>query len=249
MADAVNLADGCVVRIRATAEVRKVICRSVRVLIAGLIFLTQAGVALSVQLAFNYPSGFYESAFQLTISAPDDGVTIYYTTNGATPDPATGYNAAHLVKLSDIGPGLLLAATGIGVGDMVSSTIAGAEYGLTLIWALAAGVLVKFAITEGAARWQLTTGTTLLSNRGNALLRIEEDTCGRHDTLGGACSAESNTVRYALEKRHMHSCRDSFLLALARHPLGVDGGMTKRDLPSNINFSTAPPNCHAWSWG
>jgi Mn2+/Fe2+ NRAMP family transporter len=66
------------------------------------------------------------------------------------------------VKLSDIGPGLLLAATGIGVGDMVSSTIAGAEYGLTLVWALAAGVILKFAITEGAARWQLATGTTLI---------------------------------------------------------------------------------------
>jgi Mn2+/Fe2+ NRAMP family transporter len=66
------------------------------------------------------------------------------------------------VKLSDIGPGLLLAATGIGVGDMVSSTIAGAEYGLTLVWALAAGVILKFAITEGAARWQLSTGTTLV---------------------------------------------------------------------------------------
>jgi urea carboxylase-associated protein 1 len=78
----------------------------------------------------------------------------------------------------------------------------------------------------------LTNGTVLLSNRGRPLLRIEEDTCGRHDTLGGACSAESNTVRYALETRHMHSCRDSFLLALARH----DRGMTKRDLPSNINF-------------
>jgi urea carboxylase-associated protein 1 len=82
----------------------------------------------------------------------------------------------------------------------------------------------------------LTTGTTLLSNRGNPLLRIEEDTCGRHDTLGGACSAESNTVRYALGKRSMHSCRDSFLLALAKHPHAQDGGLTKRDLPSNINF-------------
>ncbi|MEJ0100926.1 MAG: urea amidolyase associated protein UAAP2 [Pseudomonadota bacterium] len=78
----------------------------------------------------------------------------------------------------------------------------------------------------------LTTGSVLRSNRGRALLTIEDDTCGRHDTLGGACSAESNTVRYALDKRHMHSCRDSFLLALATH----DGGMTKRDLPSNINF-------------
>lgn len=66
------------------------------------------------------------------------------------------------MKLSDIGPGLLLAATGIGVGDMVSSTIAGASYGLTLVWALAAGVILKFAITEGAARWQLATGASLL---------------------------------------------------------------------------------------
>jgi Mn2+/Fe2+ NRAMP family transporter len=62
----------------------------------------------------------------------------------------------------DLGPGLILAATGIGVGDMVSATIAGAQYGLTLVWALAAGVLLKFAITEGAARWQLATGTTLV---------------------------------------------------------------------------------------
>ena len=66
------------------------------------------------------------------------------------------------MKRLELGPGLLLAATGIGVGDMVASTIAGAEYGLTLLWALAAGVVIKFAITEGLARWQLVTGTTLL---------------------------------------------------------------------------------------
>ena len=64
-------------------------------------------------------------------------------------------------------------------------------------------------------RLYLTTGTALKSNDGNTMLTIVADTCGRHDTLGGACSAESNTVRYALEKRHMHSCRDNFLLALA----------------------------------
>jgi urea carboxylase-associated protein 1 len=78
----------------------------------------------------------------------------------------------------------------------------------------------------------LTTGTVLLSNAGNPMLTIVADTCGRHDTLGGACSAESNTVRYALDKRHMHSCRDSFLMALAEW----DNGMDKRDLSSNINF-------------
>lgn len=78
----------------------------------------------------------------------------------------------------------------------------------------------------------LTTGSKLLSNRGNTLLTIVADTCGRHDTLGGACSAESNTVRYALNKRDMHSCRDSFLMALAHNPYGL----SKRDLSSNINF-------------
>jgi len=78
----------------------------------------------------------------------------------------------------------------------------------------------------------LTTGSKLLSNLGNVMLEITADTCGRHDTLGGACSAESNTVRYALDKRHMHSCRDSFIMALAEW----DQGMSKRDLSSNINF-------------
>lgn len=78
----------------------------------------------------------------------------------------------------------------------------------------------------------LTTGSQLLSNDGNVLLTIVADTCGRHDTLGGACASESNTVRYALEKRFMHSCRDNYLLALAES----DTDMTKRDLVSNVNF-------------
>ena len=78
----------------------------------------------------------------------------------------------------------------------------------------------------------LTAGTQLMSSEGRAMLTITADTCGRHDTLGGACSCESNTVRYALNKRPMHSCRDSFLYALAHY----DGDLTKRDLTSNINF-------------
>ena len=78
----------------------------------------------------------------------------------------------------------------------------------------------------------LTAGTQLMSSEGRAMLTITADTCGRHDTLGGACSCESNTVRYALNKRPMHSCRDSFLHALAHY----EGDLTKRDLTSNINF-------------
>ena len=60
-----------------------------------------------------------------------------------------------------------------------------------------------------------------MSSEGRPLLTIVADTCGRHDTLGGACSAESNQVRYALEKKYMHNCRDSFLLALARYGHGM----------------------------
>ncbi len=78
----------------------------------------------------------------------------------------------------------------------------------------------------------LTTGSVLMSNRGRALLTIVADTCGRHDTLGGACAAESNTVRYAIQKKFMHNCRDNYLIALAH----ADNGMTKRDLVPNINF-------------
>jgi uncharacterized protein len=78
----------------------------------------------------------------------------------------------------------------------------------------------------------LTTGTKIMSSEGRAMLSIVADTCGRHDTLGGGCASESNTVRYALEKRFMHSCRDNFTLAIAHSPYGL----TKRDIVSNINF-------------
>ncbi|MGE0383797.1 MAG: urea amidolyase associated protein UAAP2 [Gammaproteobacteria bacterium] len=78
----------------------------------------------------------------------------------------------------------------------------------------------------------LTTGSVLMSTAQRPMLEIVADTCGRHDTLGGACSAESNTVRYALDKRYMHSCRDNFLRALADNPYGIG----KRDITHNINF-------------
>jgi len=78
----------------------------------------------------------------------------------------------------------------------------------------------------------LTTGTKLISSEGRVLATIVADTCGRHDTLGGACAAESNQVRYSLDKRWMHSCRDTFMLAIARGPQG----MAKCDVTHNINF-------------
>jgi len=78
----------------------------------------------------------------------------------------------------------------------------------------------------------LGVDSVLVSNTGRPMLTIVADTCGRHDTLGGACAAESNTVRYALQKKFMHSCRDNYLLAMAH----TDVGLGKRDLVPNVNF-------------
>ena len=79
----------------------------------------------------------------------------------------------------------------------------------------------------------LTTGSVLRSNENTPMLEIVADTCGRHDTLGGACATESNTVRYDLEKRCMHACRDSWMLAVNEHE---EFGLGKRDITHNINF-------------
>ncbi len=76
----------------------------------------------------------------------------------------------------------------------------------------------------------LTTGSKLLTENGTVLMSIVADTCGRHDTLGGACSQESNMVRYDVEKRYMHACRQTFLKTAAPEGLG------KRDLAPNVNF-------------
>ncbi|HTJ79185.1 MAG TPA: urea amidolyase associated protein UAAP2 [Rariglobus sp.] len=82
----------------------------------------------------------------------------------------------------------------------------------------------------------LTTGTRLLTNECNVLAVITADTCGRHDTLGGACACESNAVRYGHGTKHMHSCRQSFLLGLATWPHATGFDLNKRDIPANINF-------------
>src|SRR6188474_517664 len=60
------------------------------------------------------------------------------------------------------GPGLVVAATGIGSGDVVSATVGGARYGVVLLWAIALGAFFKFVLTEGIARWQLASDSTVI---------------------------------------------------------------------------------------
>lgn len=76
----------------------------------------------------------------------------------------------------------------------------------------------------------LTTGTVLRSDDSTALMTIVADEVGNHDTVGGACSQESNTLRYGHHTKHQHACVENFLIE------GAKWGLSKRDLVSNINF-------------
>lgn len=76
----------------------------------------------------------------------------------------------------------------------------------------------------------LSTGSRLLSVELDLLATITADTCGRHDTLGGACAQESNVIRYGPHTRHQHACRETFLR------YGAEVGIGARELTHNINF-------------
>lgn len=76
----------------------------------------------------------------------------------------------------------------------------------------------------------LTTGTVIRDQEGDPLMTIVADEVGNHDTVGGACSQESNTLRYGHHTRHQHACVENFLIEGSRHGLG------KADLVGNVNF-------------
>ncbi|QDU40566.1 Natural resistance-associated macrophage protein [Maioricimonas rarisocia] len=64
--------------------------------------------------------------------------------------------------LTVIGPGMLVAATGVGAGDLATGALAGSKLGVAVAWAVLLGAGLKFVLNEGLARWQLSTGTTIL---------------------------------------------------------------------------------------
>lgn len=74
--------------------------------------------------------------------------------------------------LALIGPGLLIAATGVGAGDLATAGFAGARLGTTVLWAVVLGAALKYALNEGIARWQLATGTTVIEGVAARLGRI-----------------------------------------------------------------------------
>lgn len=76
----------------------------------------------------------------------------------------------------------------------------------------------------------LTTGSVIRDQESAPMMTIVADEVGSHDTIGGACSQESNTLRYGHHTRHQHACVENFLAEGAKHGLG------KRDLVGNVNF-------------
>jgi hypothetical protein len=62
-----------------------------------------------------------------------------------------------------VGPGIVVAATGVGAGDLVATLIAGSEYAYALLWAVVLGVVVKIALAEAVGRWHLATGSTIFA--------------------------------------------------------------------------------------
>lgn len=150
------------------------------------------------------------------------------------------------IRASDKDPALACLSQTIGAGDYWLHRIrAGQTFRIVDLEGNQAADTLFFAAADTAERYSavdtlreqgnvyLGLGSKLLSTERRVMLEITADLVGRHDTLGGACATESNTVRYDLEKRTMHACRDSWLLAVASH---AEFGLTKRDITHNINF-------------
>ena len=101
---------------------------------------------------------------------------------------------------------------------------------------------LMYALADGAERYSaqdtvaaqrhlfLRTGSVLLSNEGRAMATVTGTSVAYHDTIGGACSCESNTLRYGHHTKSQHACVENFLQANAKH------GRGKRDMVSNINW-------------
>jgi len=118
-------------------------------------------------------------------------------------------------------------------GATIQITDLGGNQAVDCLFYLARDTAERYSAPETIA-WQgsifLTEGSILRSDSGRPLLTVVSDDVGRHDTLGGACSKESNTLRYGHHTSAQHACVENFLAEGARWGLG------KRDLVSNINW-------------
>jgi uncharacterized protein len=121
----------------------------------------------------------------------------------------------------------------VAAGDVLTIVDLHGNQAVDCLLYAAADTAVRYSAAETIRRQRsivITTGSVLRADTGAALMTVVADEVGVHDTLGGACSQESNTLRYGEHTREQHACVENFLLEGSRWGLG------KRDLVSNINW-------------
>ncbi|MHA7189406.1 urea amidolyase associated protein UAAP2 [Arthrobacter sp. MDT2-16] len=121
----------------------------------------------------------------------------------------------------------------IAAGDVLTMVDLDGNQAVDCLLYAAADTTVRYSAPVTIAQQHsivLTTGSVLRADTGLALMTVVADEVGVHDTIGGACSQESNTLRYGQHTREQHACVENFLIEGSRWGLG------KRDLVSNINW-------------
>ena len=121
----------------------------------------------------------------------------------------------------------------VAAGDVLTIVDLAGNQAVDCLLYSAADTSVRYSAPETIRRQGrifLTTGSVLRADTGLALMTVVADEVGVHDTLGGACSKESNTLRYGQHTRAQHGCLENFLAEGARR------GLDARDLASNINW-------------
>ncbi|WP_334172192.1 urea amidolyase associated protein UAAP2 [Sinomonas sp.] len=121
----------------------------------------------------------------------------------------------------------------VAAGDVLTIVDLEGNQAVDCLLYAAADHSVRYSAAETIARQRsivLTTGSLLRADTGEPLMTVVADEVGVHDTIGGACSQESNTLRYGQHTREQHACVENFLSEGSRWGLG------KRDLVSNINW-------------
>lgn len=121
----------------------------------------------------------------------------------------------------------------VSAGDVLTIVDLEGNQAVDCLLYAAADTTVRYSAAVTIADQQsivLTTGSVLRADTGTPLMTVVADEVGVHDTIGGACSQESNTLRYGQHTREQHACVENFLIEGSRWGLG------KRDLVSNINW-------------
>ena len=121
----------------------------------------------------------------------------------------------------------------VAAGDVLTIVDLEGNQAVDCLLYAAADTTVRYSAAATIAAQQsivLTTGSVLRADTGTPLMTVVADEVGVHDTIGGACSQESNTLRYGQHTREQHACVENFLIEGSRWGLG------KRDLVSNINW-------------